>query len=183
MGEVHGYLIGDVRPPGVDLESIAPAGAPVKPRAVFVGYGAVFHPRGAAQRRSWLINSAGDIKDKTTSTRTNPHPALKRTAIVEFWLGESFSPAESNVRVLLKALLNRKWCEVMQNSPHLLLSLPWAVITAYSSTWRLEGEQVTAETPAPTGSTVKRQQSVRKRAFTFLADAGTKNPMGLYLSL
>lgn len=71
----------------------------------------------------------------------NSGTATKIGFVSPFWLRESFSPAESNVRVLLKALLNRKWCEVMQNSPHLLLSLPWAVMTAYSSTWRLEGEQ------------------------------------------
>lgn len=47
-----------------------------------------------------------------------------------------FSPAVSNTRLLLKTALNRKWWDVTQNSPQLWSSLPWPVITAYSSTWK-----------------------------------------------
>lgn len=61
---------------------------------------------------------------------------LSTTYSKRFKQSGHFSPAESNMRVLLKAELNRKWCDVTQNSPQLWSSLPWAVMTAYSSTWK-----------------------------------------------
>lgn len=54
-------LLGDVRPPGVDLQAVAPAASPVQPRAVLVRHRSLSDPQGAAQSGTWGSNETTKV--------------------------------------------------------------------------------------------------------------------------